>query len=277
MSVCCLYFFEAVIFLLLAKYFQDKEAKKYLTGEYFYSSDVLKSQIKVLLKDYGSQAKFVLNSYFFMIFGVFIVTLFMYFMHQKFYWYQTCHFHKIFIIVFGLIVFFIGVQFYLEYYKFILPVAEEAVVYADIRKKANEPVSLSYAIDRAIETKEEHIELIPLKKFLKIYDNFIYYHAGLTPLTNDDIKYFKEHSALAGFIYNPDYSIYYMQNERKIPGKDESKLYFLQTRDGNLKALLITKSKFEPFLNMVNNDFKQQLINLGDAFVASLILFFALC
>jgi len=277
MSLCCLYFFEAVIFLLLAKYFQDKEAKKYLNSEYFYSSDMLKSQIKVLLEDYGSQAKFILNSYFFMLFGVFLTTLFMYFIHQEFHLYQDCNFNKIFIVIFGLIVVFIGIQFYLEYYKFILPVAEEAIVYMDIRERANKPVSLSYAIDRAIETKEENIELIPLKIFLKIYNNFIYHHTGLTPLTDEDIKYFKEHSALAGFVYNPDYSIYYMQNERKVPDNDESKLYFLQAKNGDIKALLITKSKFAPFLNVVNSDFKQQLVNLGDVFVASLILFFALC
>jgi len=276
MMFCCFYVFVASFLLLLTKYYQDKVVKIYLKNkQYYYSSDVLKSQVKVFLNNYHYNAKFFLNAYFFMLLTVFVVTISMYLAHYHLGWYAQCHFRKAFIILLGLVVLFVGVQFYLEYYRFILPVAEEAIVYTDIRKKMDSPVSLNKAIDIAIETKSEELKILPLKKFLKIYDNYIFYNAGLKPLTKEDIEYFKNHSALAGFLINPNYNLYYMENERTIPGKDD-KVYFLRNSKG-IEVLIIGESKFQPFLNIVNNETKQQLVNIGDVFVTTLLLVLIFC
>ena len=272
---CYIFILAAALSLMFTKYYQDKLIKTYVTKEYYYSSDIIKSQIKVMLENFDRHIKYILNSYFFMALGIFIIVTGIVVLHKYFHLYQNCHINYDFYFLFGGGIGLLAIQFYLEYYRFILPLVEESFIFYDLRQKLGKPIDLIYAINRSIETKSEKIIIESCQKFHKKYPLVQCTDITLLELSNQEKDFFENHPDLVGFLLNPEYKLYSILNYKVIEEKNSNtliKIFVLENQKKELDVILIKNSFYKPFLDVIENEKKQQIINILDSLILSILL-----
>lgn len=277
MSICCILGFVISILLLVAKYSQTKLVQKYLNKkEYYYSSDVVKSQLRVMLENFTPSIKFHLNSYFFMIAGSFSIITVIILLQSYFNIYTFCHFKVLYYYILLGIVLFMGIQFYVEYYVFLLPNAKKIVAFIKERNLIEEPINLPYAIDLVINNSSK-IFKTPLDEFLtENYPNLDYSENLLKKITDEDLNYFKNHPLLVSFLVNNKDNLFYLDITNN--SNSETKIFVVNDGKEKLVLELIDNNSFKhQILNEIENRTKQQIVDILDVFAVSFIVMNIFC